>query len=428
MSDSTALTDRLNRLEAENAALADAVALSSGGWWRAAVSALCIVVAAMLVPVSIVGAWARVQLVDEDAFVSTLAPLADYPAVQGMVIDETVSAVRAQVDFGQVTDTVFDGISQLGMSARATAALDLLRRPAAAGLDNLVSSAVTRVVESPAFSEIWTTALRGTHRTLTQVSTSDGGGVVVLTPDGLGIALGPLVADLKGALVDQDVGVAFLIPTVERTIIVGSGDNLLAIRAGYRIVDAMGWWLPVITLAIFALGIAVARRRSKAVVGAGLGIALAAGSLGAVLSMGSLAVGMAANELGLSPTAIDEIYSQLIDDMRRTASIFLLLGVVIAVVGWLSGRSRPARAVRAAVDSLNSSARRSLAARGLDTAGFGSWLDRHRVTVRVLIGVLAVVWLFSLRPLAVSDILLVIVTSLVVGWVLELLQKRPVVQ
>jgi hypothetical protein len=38
--------------------------------------------------------------------------------------------------------------------------------------------------------------------------------------------------------------------------------------------------------------------------------------------------------------------------------------------------------------------------------------------------VLAVLWLFALRPLSVGDILLVLVVALVVGWILELLQRR----
>ena len=60
-------------------------------------------VATILVPVSIVTAWARVQLVDEDAFVATLAPLVDDPAVQAMIIDETMEAINAQVDFHEIT-------------------------------------------------------------------------------------------------------------------------------------------------------------------------------------------------------------------------------------------------------------------------------------------------------------------------------------
>ena len=80
-------------------------------------------------PVSIVGAWARVQLVDEDAFVATLAPLVDDPAVQDMIIDESMEAINAQVDFQQITSNVFDGIAGLGLPPRAADALKLLEAP-----------------------------------------------------------------------------------------------------------------------------------------------------------------------------------------------------------------------------------------------------------------------------------------------------------
>lgn len=63
MTDSPELAARLAELEAENAQLraasgvAEPAARPSRGRWRAAVSALCIVIAAILVPVSIATAW-----------------------------------------------------------------------------------------------------------------------------------------------------------------------------------------------------------------------------------------------------------------------------------------------------------------------------------------------------------------------------------
>ncbi|WP_424445543.1 hypothetical protein [Microbacterium sp. CH-015] len=64
MTDSPELAARLAELEAENAQLRAAsgvaaapAARPSRGRWRAAVSALCIVIAAILVPVSIATAW-----------------------------------------------------------------------------------------------------------------------------------------------------------------------------------------------------------------------------------------------------------------------------------------------------------------------------------------------------------------------------------
>ena len=213
---------------------------SRAGWWRSLLSAVCIVVATILVPVSIVSAWARVQLVDEDAFVASLAPLVDDPAVQTMIIDESMEAITAQVDFQQITADVFDGVAALGLPPRAADALQLLEAPAANGLQSLVTTTVTRVVESDAFSEVWATATRAAHRALVGAATSDGGGLVVRTDEGVGIQLGAVVERVKQNLVDRGLGVAELIPTVDRVVIIGEGDNLATIRTGLRVRDDTG--------------------------------------------------------------------------------------------------------------------------------------------------------------------------------------------
>jgi len=422
------LAARVRELEAENARLTSPTTKSKtrsgSGRWRAIVSALVIVIAAILVPVSIVTAWARVQLVEEDAFVATLAPLVDDPAVQALIIDETTAAINAQVDFDQLTANVFDGIAELGLPPRAESALGLLQAPAADGLRGLVDQTVTRVVESDAFSDVWATTTRAAHRALTTAATSDGGGLVVKTEDGVGIQLGAVVERVKANLTDRGLGVAQLIPAVDRVIIIGEGDNLALIRTGYALATAVGWWLPVITLALFGFGILIARRRSTAVLGTGLGLAIGSGALAATLSIGSAAMGIVAGDLGLSASALDVIYGQLIGAMSQTALVLMLLGVLVAIIGWLMGGSSPARGVRSATGSINDSARAQLAARGVNTGGFGAWLGRYRVLVRTLIAVLAVLWLFAIRPISIGDILLVLIVALLVGWILELLQRR----
>ncbi|MCH6232083.1 hypothetical protein MK786_15130 [Microbacterium sp. CFH 31415] len=426
--DAHTLEGRIRELERENARLAAASAAAtrspSGGRWRAWVSALCIVIAAILVPVSIVTAWARVQLVEEDAFVATLAPLVDDRAVQEMVIDEAMEAINDQVDFQALTASVFDGIADLGLPPRAAQALGLLEAPAASGLENLVNEAVTRVVESDAFADVWATATRAAHRALTTAATSDGGGLVVRTDEGVGIQLGAVVDAVKQRLVDRGVSAAQLIPEIDRVVIVGKGDNLAAIRTGYALATSLGWWLPVLTLVLFGLGIAVARRRSLAVLGTGLAIAIGAGALAVGLSVGDTAMGTVASDLGLSPDGLGVIYAQVVGAMTQTAIVLSVLGVFVALLGWAMGRSAAAQGARSAVRSVNSSARRQLAARGLDTRGFGAWLARSRVLVRTIIAVLAVLWLFALRPLSFGDVVLVIVVAFAVAWILELLQRR----
>jgi hypothetical protein len=248
---------------------------------------------------------------------------------------------------------------------------------------------------------------------------------VVLTGDGLGIQLGPIVEQVKQRLTAQGVGAASLIPSVNRTIIIGTGDAATTARVAYWVAVTAGWLLPLVTLALFATGVLLARRRTVAVLGSGVAIALGAGIFIALLSAGSAAVSVAANQLKVSPSALNVIYRTLTDQMQHTALVAVVLGVFIAILGWVLGDWSAARKLRTVVGGLNSSARRGLAQRGLNTGGFGWWLSRYRVLVRAVVVTLAVVWLLLLRPLSFGELVLVIVVALLVTWMLELLQRRP---
>lgn len=430
-SDHAALEARIRELEAENARLSvrrdgEPASRPGRGRVRSLASALCIIVAALLVPVSIVSAWTRVQLVDEDAFVSTLAPLSADPAVQALIVDETMEAITDQVDFDALTAEVFTAVTDLGLPPRAASALELLQQPAAAGLESLVQTTVTRVVASDAFTDVWATTTRAAHRALTAAATSDGGGLVVRTDDGVGIQLGAVVERVKGNLQDRGIGVASLIPAVDRVIILGDGQNLTLLRTGYAAAAVAGWWLPLVTLALFGLGILLARRRSVAVLGTGVALALGAGSLAAGFAVGGAGIGAVAQNAGLSPSALEVIYAQMIGAMAHSAAVLALLGALVAVAGWMLGRSRPARGLRAAGGRAGASARARVAAWGVDTGRFGRWLGTRRVLVRVLLAVGAVLWLFALRPLGIGDIVAVILTTLGVALILEVLQIRQV--
>lgn len=422
----TALGKRVRELEAENARLRSATRkpVLSGSRWRTVVSAVCIVMASILVPLSVMGAWARVQLVDKEAFVAVFAPLIEEEAVQDLIVDETMSAISAKVDFAALTGEVFDGISELGLPPRASTALDLLRQPAADGLTNLVESTVTSVVASEVFSDTWANTLRGAHRAFTSASTSDGGGVIVLTPDGLGVEIGPLIEEIKANLSDRGVAAAALIPVVDRTVIIGDGEALVTVRTTYAIADMAGWWMPVATLALFILGIGVARRRSVAVLCAGVGIALGSGVLGVGLTIGASAMAIAAGGLDLSPAALDVIYAQVTGDIQRSAWAFFTLGIITAVIGWVWGPTAAAQRTRGGAEALNASMRRSLAARGFDTGRWGRWLAQYRVAVRFAIAVVVVAWLFLLPPASVGGVFIVLGVALAIAWLLELLQSR----
>lgn len=395
------------------------------GRWRAWISALCIVVASILVPVSIVTAWGRAQLVEEDTFVATLAPLASDPAVQKMIIDETTAAITDQVDFAAITSTAIDGIVSLGLPPAAASALSLLSQPAADGLESLVDRAVTQVVTSDGFAAVWATATRAAHRALTTAATSDGGGLVVRTDDGVGIQLGAIVDAVKQHLTAQGVRVAGLIPPVDRVVILGTGETLAMIRTGHAVAAAVGYWAPVVTLGLLAAGILVARRRATALLGAGLGLLIGGGALAIGIAIGAGLMTTVGTQTGLEPSALAAIYAQIADGMARTSAIVALVGAVVTVLAWTHGRSRAAIALRGVIAAVNRDVRRARIGRGLGTGAVGRWLFAQRGVVRAVIALVAIAGLFALRPLSASEVALVTVVALLTWWITELLQTRP---
>ncbi|NYE20760.1 hypothetical protein [Microbacterium immunditiarum] len=395
--------------------------------WRAIVSALCIVIAGILVPVTIVSTWTRAQLVDEATFVQTFAPLADDPGVQELVIEQSTSAINESLDVESFTDDLFDGLARLDLPPAALRALELLRTPAASGLQGLIESTVTRVVESDAFAEVWQRALIASHRALVAAATGDGSGVVTIDEAGvLGIQLGPIVEELKQRLVDRGIGLAEAIPAVDRTIVIAQSDALPLVIAIYNIAVTVGWWLPLIALALFVVGILVARRRSTALLGTGVALALGGAALVIALGAARAILSLNAPALGVAPATTDSIFFVVAGAMRDTAIVATFLGVVIAIAAWLGGRWEPAVRVRTLAGSLTGNARAGLRRWGFDSGAFGDWMHRQRLLVRIVILVLAIVLLFALRPLSVGDIVLAVVLALIVWLIAELLQREPV--
>ncbi|MGZ0711174.1 hypothetical protein ACWPKO_22895 (plasmid) [Coraliomargarita sp. W4R53] len=406
---------------------APVVKKSHAGSWRAALSALCIVLAGIMVPVSVVGSWARAELVSEDAFVATFAPLADDPGVQALIVDEATTAINASIDIEGYTDDLFDGLETLDLPVPAIAAIELLRAPAASGVESLIDTGVTRVVESDAFSSVWRTALVASHRALVATATADQTeGVVTIDAEGtLGIQLGPIVEELQTRMIDQGIGIASLIPSIDKTIVIVQSDALLLVGTVYALAVTVGWWLPFICLALFAMGIALARRRSVGVLGTGIAIAIGAGALALTFGVASAILGLNAPALGIPGATLNTIFYAVVGAMRDTAVVLTFLGVVVAIAGWLAGRSVSAAKTRQLSATLSTSARQSLRRSGMNTGRFGDWMYTQRVLVRVAILFLAVVLLFTLRPLSIGDIVLVVALGLAVWLTATLLQRSP---
>ncbi|KQW07961.1 hypothetical protein ASC66_03135 [Leifsonia sp. Root4] len=393
-------------------------------WW-AVLSSTLIIIGLILTPIAVVSSWAKVQLSSTDQFVATFAPLADDPAVQSYVSDQVVAVIEEQVDIPAITADLFDGLAQLDLPPRAASALALLEAPAAAGVQNLVSTAVDRLVASDAFSDVWAQALRVSHRQLTATLQGDSNAALSISGGGeLGVQLGPIIEEVKKRLVDQGFGFASNIPVVERTIVIATADAFTTAQLVYGLAIAVGTWLPFIALALLAAGVLVAKRKVRALVATSVALGVVMLILAAGYGIASIFF-VASVSPGLMPSnAAEVIYNQVIELMRSTTTAMIVLAFTVALIAWFSGPFVPAVRLRGFVGSGLDSVRTAADRRGISTGGFGVFLYKQRVLVRVLIGVVAAAVLLLSRPLSGATIVWTAVLALLAVLVAELLQRR----
>lgn len=430
------LEARIAALESENAALragleqgvadaaASAVPKTRRRWGRSLTAVVLIVVGLLLAPVAVITAWARLELADTNRFVATFAPIIEEPAVQAYLGDEVTAAIEEQVDIPGLTADVFDGIRSLGLPPKADAALGLLEGPAAQGIQSLVSDVVDRLIESPAFADIWANTLTITHTQFVAAMQGDPDAALAVGSDGtISVQIGPIVESVKERLVDQGVEFASAIPEVDRSVVIAQDDAFALIRTVYALAIGVGTWLPWVMLALLVVGVVVARNRVRALVWTAGGFALSMVLLASGIGIGRWYFVGAVSSV-MPANAAEAIYSGLIEIMMSTIVALIVLGVLVAVVAWFSGPWRPARALRGFADSGFSAARRAAASHGVTTGRFGVWLDRWRVIAYIAIAVVAsLVVLFS-RPVSAGFVIGTVLLALLALLVVELL-RRP---
>lgn len=433
------LRARISALEAENARLratTDAAAAGTAASGTAprvkrhrgrTVAAVALVlVGLLLAPVAVVSAWARLQLVDTDRFVSTFAPLGEDPAVQAFIGDQVTDAIEEQVDIPQLTSDVFDGIRSLDLPPRAEDALTLLEGPAAEGLTSLLDQTVDRVVTSDAFAQVWATALRASHTQFIAALQGDPDAALAIGDDGsLSVQLGPIIEEVKSRLADRGVDFASAIPVIERSVVVAKVDSLVLVQTVYALAVAVGTWLPFLVLVLLAAGVLVAKRRSAALAWTAGGLALTM-----LITLAGFGTGRLFFVGTVSPSimpsgAAEAIYSGLTELMVSTIAAITVLAIAVGIIAWLSGPWRPARAVRGFADSGFGAARRSAEAHGVTTGRFGEGLHRYRVAAYVAIAVIASLVLLFNRPLETSTVVWTVVVALLAVGVVELLRRPP---
>lgn len=393
---------------------------------RSILAAIALTLAVLLAPLAVLSSWVRAELVNTDRFVSTLAPLADDPDVQRFLGDQVMAAVDAHVDFDGIVSSLVAGLSGLDLPAQASASLALLQGPAAQGMRSVVASTVDETISSDAFSGTWQLALSNTHRASVALLQGDTRGLVTLDKASgtLSLEAGVVLEEVKSQLSDRGVSVASMIPDVDASIPITTSTSLVSVQAGYQATVALGYWLPWIALGLLVVGVALARHRARALTRAGVGL-----FLGFLLALSAISVGAVVFENSVSPTVMPvetaaALTTQLTLSLRALLAALVLTAALVTLAAMILGPSRGARALRRALTAGFARVRNEYTQHGLSTGAFGTFLDRHRAGIMVLLAAGSVLVVFLSRPVSFSTVAGTTLTLLLGLALIELL-RRP---
>jgi hypothetical protein len=299
-----------------------------GRLWRRILSWVLIVLACILAIVSVVAAFGRNELLNTDAYVNTVAPLASNPAIQTQVAKKVSERLVAQVN-----------VEQRVKNALPPKA-GFLATPIATGVQTLTDEVTLRLVQSAAFEKIWVTVNRASHKQLVAVLTGSTAGSVSAANGKITIDLSQVEEKAKQALDAKGVTVFNKVPAVKGlNFVLFQSDQLSKYQRLVRLLNHLVVVLPIVTLLFFAGAIALARDRRKGLLRAAAGLAL---SMALVLVLLSVVRNQYLNSLSASQShaanaaVIDTVTSAL----RGTLRITLIVALVIAIGALLAGNRR----------------------------------------------------------------------------------------
>ncbi|MCP4436120.1 MAG: hypothetical protein GY812_11605 [Actinomycetia bacterium] len=325
------LREELDHLS--NAEAADAE--RKRGKQRRRASIALAVVAALLLPPSVMTVWVRNRLLDTNTYLETVEPLATDPAIQDAVANTIAEEVEGAIDLESTVKEVLP--SDLAPLASLIAA----------GGNNLISELSTKAVQSDQFAQIWTAANREAHKTLVLALTGQEGEVLDFSDGKIVLPLDKLVQTVLGGIDDATgLDLESRAPDISGEFVLFESDDLAEIQSLVRFFDMLSWFLPILTLLLLVGAVLVAPDRRLGVRRAGIAVAVPM-----LLTLGVVALGRdlylnALTGVVQSTAAAEAAFDIITNFLRMALRAGLAIGIVIGLGAWLVGPSASAEKVR----------------------------------------------------------------------------------
>jgi hypothetical protein len=288
------------------------------------VAMLVCVLAVVAVTGAVAAYYARLELLDTQQFTDRTAVIAEDEEVQANVSKLVSAKIIDAIDVDRITQ---EASGWVGVEDPPEAIRELVAS-AAESIKGYIESEVDEFVASPAFVEVWNTAVSEAHSSLVSALRGENSGALTADGNTLTLDLGRVVEVVKERLVEADFTLAADVPAVEAEYVLLDSEQVPQLQ---RDTDRLEWaadWLPWIALALLIIAFVLAPRRWVA--------ALVVGVLGAILAGGAIwALGEGrtvfvnrAHDAAFAPLT----YDAFTDSLRSTYTWMLVIAAALAVM------------------------------------------------------------------------------------------------
>ncbi len=382
-----------------------AAAARSGGKGRGFVAWALVVIAAILMPLALIAFWGQRTLTNTATYVDTVAPLVEEEVVKSAIVERTTDTLMTAI---QENDVVTEAVSSL-----PPIAAEKLVPAISAAIEGLVTQVATSIVNSDQFEEFWVVANTKLQEALIRVLSGDTkDGPIQASGDQVVLDTAPIAEAVQQELVSRGLTVLEgkpLPPAADQEIVLLEAPQLRQAQLIYDFTIPLTRYLLPVLAVLVLVAVAISTRRARIVMGIGIGL---------TVGMGLLSVGLGVAETLLAnaaPTSqvqalLNVFWNTLTRYLTTAVGAWLAAGIVIALVGWFGGRSRPASSVRGAVSGGLTRSGGRLA--GGPLAGLSAFLESHWRAVFIVLGVLATGSVLLFGPASASLVLWVAAIAL----------------
>lgn len=292
--------------------------------------ALLILLGCILLAVANLAFWVRGTALNTNRWVAAVGPLSQNPVIADAVSDVVVQQLSATVDLQgaarEILPPEFSGFSG----------------PLARVLGDLVADAVSTIVQSDEFNEVWRAVNRTTHRILVQILRGEGS--LLYVRDGqVTVDLGDMFGFVQGTLGLADMDL-FGDADAGKFVLLGN-ESLAALQRAVALLDTVGLALPLLAIATLVIAWLVSLWRRNTLLWIGVGVALTM-ALSLVLYILAQPVALASVLDPYFRAIAGEIWKTVVRGLYIQSVVLLVVGVFVALGAWLAGSHPRAVATR----------------------------------------------------------------------------------